>query len=147
MVRVDLTNGTQWLSVTQSVYEWLQDSYLETGFNWLTIAAIMQWHAEFIADTLWQQILCPSLSEPQIINAFISHYISAATATEARISFELRPTISWLSVFLASAVHVCVLRYFKNNLRPKIVFSAENEKTKMKNALSAENENGRKRQK
>jgi len=64
-------------------------SYLETGLNWLTSAAVMQWHA----DTPWQQTLCPSLSEPQIVNAFKSDYVAAATAAEARISFELRPTI------------------------------------------------------
>ena len=108
----------------------MQDSYLETGLNWRTIAAVMQWHAEFIADTPWQQTLCPSSSEPQIINAFKSDYVSAATAAEARISFELQPSISWL-VCLVSAVHVCVFRHFKDNLRPKIgAFSAENKKNK-----------------
>jgi len=77
---------------------------LETGLNWLMIAAVVQW----LADTPWQQTLCPSLSEPQIINAFKSDYIATATAAEARILFALRPTISWLSSSLCSIRGPCV---------------------------------------
>jgi len=102
-----------------SIREWLQYSYLETGLNWLTSAALMQWHAEFIADTPWQQTLCPSLSEPHIVNAFKSHYVAAVTAAEARISFELRPTISWLCSTLFTAENYCVFGWKRKKTKMK----------------------------
>jgi len=103
-------------------------------------AAIMQWHAEFIADTPWQQTLCSSLSEPQIINAFKSDYVSAATAAEAQISFELRPTISWLSSSLFSIRGPCVCSsiFQKQFTAENCFFGRKRKKTKMKNTLSAE---------
>jgi len=58
-----------------------------------SIAATMQF--EWYADMPWKQLLCPSLSEQQIINAFKSDYVAAATAAEARISYELQPTVRW----------------------------------------------------
>jgi len=97
----------------------MQDSYLETGLNWRTIAAVMQWHAEFIADTPWQQTLCPSSSEPQIINAFKSDYVSAATAAEARISFELRPTISCLCSSTFQSIYGRKLVLFRPKTKKK----------------------------
>ena len=126
---------TTWLATYLSIREWLQYSYLETGLNWLTSAAV-QWHA----DTPWQQTLCPSLSEPQIVNAFKSDYVAAATAAEARISFELRPTIRWLWSSLFTAENYCVFgrkrkkrKYIFGRKRkwPKpskiVIFGAENE--------------------
>ena len=98
------SNNMRQSNVLLSIREWLQYSYLETGLNWQTSAAVMQWHA----DTPWQQTLCPSLSEPQIVNAFKSHYVAAATAAEARISLELRPTIRWLWSSLFMAENYCV---------------------------------------
>ena len=116
---------TTWLATYLSIREWLQYSYLETGLNCLTSAAVMQWHA----DTPWQQTLCPSLLEPQIVNAFKSDYVAAATAAEARISFELRPTITWLWSSLFTAENYCVFGRKRKCPKPSkiVIFGAKNE--------------------
>jgi len=64
----------------------------------------------------------------RIVNAFKSDYVAAATAAEARISFELRPTIRWLRSSLFTAENYCV-------------FGRKRKKTKMTNTFSTENEN------
>ena len=70
---------------------------------------------------------CPSLSEPQIVNAFKSDYV--ATAAEARISFELQPTIRWLWSSLFTAENYCVFgrkrkkRKWQIHFRPKTKMS------------------------
>jgi len=115
--------------------------------NWLTIAAVMQWHAEFIADTPCQQTLCPSLSELQIIDAFNSDYVFAATAAEARISFELRPTISCLCSSTFQSIYGRKLVLFrpktKKNENEKFTFGRKRKWPKPSKIVifGAENEN------
>ena len=145
----DILNNTQFLHTNDDEY-WLGHSVVYTvpltcnvsvypqmtavqlpgnwfALNWLTSAAVMQWHA----DTPWQKTLCPSLSEPQIVNAFKSDYVArlaATTAAEARISFELRPTIRWLWSSLFTAENYCVFgRKRKKKRKWKIHFRPKNE--------------------
>ena len=71
---------------------------------------------------------------------------TTATAAEARILFELRPTVSWLSSSLFSIRGPCVCSsIFQKQFTAEI--GAFRPKTKMENTLSAENENGRNHQK
>jgi len=80
--------------------------------------------------------MCQSLSEPHIINAFKSDYVAVATAAEARVSFELQPTIRWLSSSLLSIRGPCVLFHISKTVygRKFVRFSTENEKNENENS-------------
>ena len=58
-----------------------------------------------------------------------SDYVAAAAAAKARISFELRPTISWLWSTLFTAENYCVFGRKRKLPKPSkiVIFGAENE--------------------
>jgi len=70
-----------------------------------------------------------------LLRLIYKDYVAAATAAEVQILFELRPTISRLSQCVFFDIS-------KTAYDRQLVLLAENEKRKMKNTHSVENENG-----